>query len=138
MTCKGGSEVCTQRMTTSSPEVGSPGFTDAIDARLQKIVHLLLLQQTKARSKRMLVSLFQNFARVQRERETYAVQVPSATRTSTMSWAAGYLQASHDAINLYLQKRFAANTLTMEECELVVSEPELKALFDHAPGTPNP
>jgi hypothetical protein len=129
-------------MDPSKNEVGSPGFTDHLHARIDKIALLLSAQHTKARSKRMLLSLFQAFARVKKERSVYQVQVPSVTKTRTLAWADGYLASTADAINLYLQKRWSLTPLAFEECELIVEDPAISQLLEHGTRTaesdPNP
>jgi hypothetical protein len=123
-------------MNSPKQEIGSQGFSDELDKRLDRIARLLAAQNTKGRSKRMLLSLFQNFARVAKEREVYVLQVPSATKTRTISWANGYLEATHDAINFYLERRFSVAALSFQECELVIARPALSELFEHGTRTP--
>lgn len=117
--------------------VGNPGYTDTVQARQERIVGLLVNQQAKARSKRMLLTLFQNFAHVARERSGYSAHFGTA-HTKTKAWADGYLQATADAINFYLEKRWAVPPLSFSECEMIIADPELKEFFDHATTEPNP
>jgi hypothetical protein len=116
--------------TLPKQEIGSPGFSDALDKRLKRIASLLAVQRTQARSKRLLLSLFQNFSRVFEERAVYLSQVPSATKTRTISWSDGYLEATADAINFYLERRFSVPPITFQECELIIGDPALTELFE--------
>lgn len=124
-------------MKQSKQEVGSPGFTDDVDARLDKIARLIATQHTKSRSKRMLLSLFGTFAHVKREREIYLAQMSGVAKTNTLAWADGFLEATRAAINLYLEKRFSTNSITFEEAEMLVDRPSLIAILELGPQRTN-
>jgi hypothetical protein len=116
-------------------EVGSDGFTDDLMRCVDRIARLLAAQHTQCKSKKFLLSLFMNFAKVKKERSVYLAQIPSSTKTRTVAWADGYLTATRDSINLYLEKRFSLAALTLEECEMIVDRNTLKHLFEHGPNT---
>lgn len=114
----------------ATKEIGAPGSTDEIQKRIDKIAELLAVQHTKDRSKRMLISLFENFAKVKKERALYVSHAYSSAR-NTLAWADGYLVATAEAINLYLEKRFSVGAVTLDEIDMIVDLETLKDLFTH-------
>jgi hypothetical protein len=108
-------------------EVGSEGYTDLTDKRMDKIAELIAIQKTQSRSKRMLIVLFENLARVKAERERYTREAGAAGMRS-LAWADGYLTGTLEAINYYLDRRFGVSAITLQEAEMIVERPDFTHL----------